>query len=89
MIVKKDNGSDLYLNIDPIFEELNMEEGDMLKNINGVDVYFYNHTYKFVPTDYELTEEDKEKFLIMSQKPMICFLSILNLQMMNGILVGK
>ena len=56
----KDNGSDLYLNIDPSFEELNMEEGDTLKNINGVDVYFYNHTYKFVPTDYELTDEDKE-----------------------------
>ena len=56
----KDNGADLYLNIDPTFEELNMEEGDTLKNINGVDVYFYNHTYKFVPTDYELTDEDKE-----------------------------
>ena len=56
----KENGSDLYLNIDPSFEELNMEEGDILENINGVDVYFYSHTYKFVPTDYELTDEDKE-----------------------------
>lgn len=56
----KDNGSDIYLNVDPSFEELNVEEGYTLKNINGVDVYFYSHTYKFVPTDYELTDEDKE-----------------------------
>lgn len=56
----KNEGSDIYLNVDPIFEELNLEEGYTLKNINGINVYFYKHTYKFVPTDYELTAEDLE-----------------------------
>lgn len=55
----KEKCPDLYLNIDPAFEPLVMEEGYVPKDINGITVYFYEDTYKFVPPDYELTEEDK------------------------------
>ena len=30
------------------------------KEINGIELLAYEYNYKFVPTDYELTEEDKE-----------------------------
>ena len=56
----KDGMDDLILNIDPAFEPLIMEEGDICRDINGVDVYYYDRIYKFVPADYELTDEDKE-----------------------------
>lgn len=55
----KEGESDVYLNIDPCLEPLVVEEKDSVKEINGITVYFYEDTYKFVPTDYELTEEDK------------------------------
>ena len=55
----KDGEPDVYLNIDPSFEPLKVEEIDVAKDIHGITVYFYENTYKFVPADYELTEEDK------------------------------
>ncbi|MDO5784616.1 MAG: hypothetical protein Q4P20_06085 [Eubacteriales bacterium] len=30
------------------------------KTIQGIDVHYFNDTYKFVPVDYELTPEDEE-----------------------------
>ena len=36
------------------------EGGVVVANIDGVDVYYSSHINKFVPTDYELTEEDKK-----------------------------
>ena len=34
--------------------------GDVAKNINGTDVYFYSYTNKTVPADYKLTDDDKK-----------------------------
>lgn len=58
----KDGFADIYLNVDPAFESIasDMSEKYQMKDIAGIPVYFYSDTYKFVPSDYELTEEDKE-----------------------------
>ncbi len=34
-------------------------QGDAVKAVNGIDVYYYSYANKTVPADYELTEEDK------------------------------
>lgn len=34
--------------------------GDVAKNINGTDIYFYSYTNKTVPADYKLTDDDKK-----------------------------
>ena len=56
----KEGSADLFLNIDPTFVPIVMEEGDICREISGVNVWYYDHIYKFVPVDYELTDEDKE-----------------------------
>lgn len=56
----REDASNIYLNVDPSFEPLVAEECDICKEINGIKVYFYDHIYKFVPSDYELTDEDRE-----------------------------
>lgn len=33
--------------------------GEVIANIDGIDIYSDSYTNKFVPGDYELTEEDK------------------------------
>ena len=58
----KDGCADAYLNVDPSFEPFGEDMGDkyLVKDICGISVCFYSDTYKFVPSDYELTDEDKE-----------------------------
>lgn len=58
----KEGCADIYLNVDPAFDSLDAAESEkyQVKDIGGMPVYFYSDTYKFVPTDYELTDEDKE-----------------------------
>ena len=58
----KDGCADAYLNVDPSFEPFGVDMGEkyQVKDICGTSVYFYSDTYKFVPSDYELTDEDKE-----------------------------
>ena len=34
--------------------------GEVISNIEGIDVYYFNYTNKFVPPDYKMTEEDKK-----------------------------
>lgn len=34
-------------------------QGDVIKTLNGADIYYYCYTNKCVPADYELTEDDK------------------------------
>lgn len=34
--------------------------GDVAKNVNGTDIYFYSYTNKTVPADYKLTDDDKK-----------------------------
>ncbi len=35
------------------------QEGDIIANENGIDIYYYSYTNKLVPPDYEMTDEDK------------------------------
>lgn len=56
----KEGNPDVYLNVNPAFEPLTVEEGCSSIDVNGTLVYIHNDIYKFVPPDYELTEEDKE-----------------------------
>lgn len=53
----------LVLTITQIDENfLDNKSSKFVKNINGVDLYYYEQAYKFVPPDYELTEEDKRAY---------------------------
>ena len=44
--------------IDEVF--IDNEESELVGKLNGIDLYYYNKDYKFVPVDYELTKEDKK-----------------------------
>ena len=44
--------------VDEIF--LDNKEGQLVGNFNGISLYYDQQDYKFVPADYELTEEDKK-----------------------------
>ena len=35
-------------------------QGDIIKTVNGADIYYYSYTGKSVPEDYTLTEADKK-----------------------------
>ena len=35
-------------------------QGDIIKTVNGADIYYYSYTGKSVPEDYTLTETDKK-----------------------------
>lgn len=59
---KKDGEDSLSLNTE---QEINMQadteqKPDEVKIIEGIEVEYYLSTYKWVPVDYELTEEDKK-----------------------------
>lgn len=34
--------------------------GDIVKNVKGTDIYYYDYTNKLVPPDYKLTDDDKK-----------------------------
>lgn len=55
----KENCSTINLFIDPIFEEQDESYAVDSKMIGDTEVYFNQATYKFVPPNYELTEEDE------------------------------
>lgn len=51
----------LHLSITQVDEKfLDNKESKFVESLNGVDLYYYQKDYKFVPADYELKEEDKE-----------------------------
>ena len=59
---KKEGEDSLSLNTE---QEINMQADteqnpDEVKIIEGIEVEYYLSTYKWVPVDYELTEEDKK-----------------------------
>ena len=56
----KPNAGNVLLNIAPVHEasEDHSAQGADIRQIEGVDVRFRLDTYKFVPDDYEKTEED-------------------------------
>lgn len=52
----------LDLSITQVEEEfLDNKESQLVGHINGINLYYYQQDYKFVPSNYELTEEDKNK----------------------------
>lgn len=36
------------------------QEGELIANENGTDIYYHSYTNKLVPPDYKLTDEDKK-----------------------------
>lgn len=53
----------LHLTITQIDEMfLDNNESQLVGDLHGIDLYYYNQDYKFVPADYELTEEDKRAY---------------------------
>ena len=58
----KDGGNSLYVNtVQEINAQTDTEQKpDKVKIIEGIEVEYYLSTYKWVPVDYELTEEDKK-----------------------------
>lgn len=51
----------LSLIITQIGEEfLDNKESQLVGNLDEINLYYYNQDYKFVPPNYELTEEDKK-----------------------------
>ena len=61
VIYKNADGTRLYLHASPALEEIAGSESPVEKTevINGVMVEHHLDHYKFVPADYQLTEEDK------------------------------
>lgn len=39
-------------------DSVNVEKGELVSTVDGVDVYYYSYNNKFVPEDYEMTEAD-------------------------------
>lgn len=57
---RKSDKSTIGLSIKQIGEEfLDDKESQLVGDFNGINLYYYQQKYKFVPEDYELTEEDK------------------------------
>lgn len=56
----KENMPDIYMSIDQILEEDEENYAIESRMMEGYQVYFNQATYKFVPEDYELTEEDEK-----------------------------
>lgn len=52
------DGDVLYLSQEKFNSGINMN-GTIVKSVEDTDIYYYSYTNKFVPGDYELTEEDK------------------------------
>ena len=40
-------------------KSVDVERGEIVATVDGIDVYYYSYTNKIVPEDYEMTEEDK------------------------------
>lgn len=36
-----------------------VDKGEIMGAVDGIDIYYYGYTNKFVPEDYQMTEEDK------------------------------
>ena len=53
------DGDKVIFSQDKFNSEMSMA-GDVIKTVNGTDIYYYSYTNKVVPADYELTDEDKK-----------------------------
>lgn len=39
-------------------DSINVEKGELVSTVDGVDIYYYSYNNKIVPADYEMTDED-------------------------------
>ena len=53
------DGDKVIFSQDKFNSEMSMA-GDVIKTVNGTDIYYYSYTNKVVPSDYKLTDEDKK-----------------------------
>ena len=53
------DGDEVIFSQDKVNSELKTS-GDVVATVDGVDVYYYSYTNKLVPSNYEMTEEDKK-----------------------------
>lgn len=59
--ISEDNKSPLNLTVTQIEEEfLDREQCELIGSLEGLNLYYYEQDYKFVPADYELTKEDQK-----------------------------
>ncbi|MDO5155757.1 MAG: hypothetical protein Q4D51_07310 [Eubacteriales bacterium] len=56
----KKGAEDICLSIQPQIDAEDVIQENQKRTIEGLDVLYFEATYKFVPIDYQLTEEDKE-----------------------------
>lgn len=52
--------NDVVLYVDPDADITGVPDGEPALEIDGTDIYTFETVFKFVPPDYELTEQDKE-----------------------------
>lgn len=58
---RENEKSILSLSITQLEEQfLDNKESQLVGDLNGINLYYYQQDYKFVPANYELTEEDKK-----------------------------
>ena len=55
-----DGKNDVTLYVDPDADIIGVPNDEPALEIDGTDIYTFETVFKFVPPDYELTEEDKE-----------------------------
>lgn len=55
----ENNDACIYLSIEPKSEYLEEEDSQLVETYNDIDICSIEYTNKFVPADYELTEQDK------------------------------
>lgn len=57
---RENEKSTLNLSITQVEEKfLDNKQSQLVGDLNGINLYYYQQDYKFVPPNYELTEEDK------------------------------
>ena len=57
----KDGAPDIYLSVEPTFQQEDRSYSTEIREIEGTAVYYNHDTYKFVPADYKCTDEDSQK----------------------------
>lgn len=51
------DGDELWFSQDRS-DSVNVEKGELMSTVDGIDIYYYSYKNKIVPADYEMTAED-------------------------------
>lgn len=54
------DGDRVDFNQDKFDTELELDAGDIISTVDGIDIYYYSYMNKCVPGNYKMTEEDKK-----------------------------